>query len=278
MKTIELEKMIRNNFTHNLANHPLLKFDQIKQLALRHPFKRFNHSKLSRTQNLDTVIEDCPPGMSLSEALENLHSANACIVIRQIQRDPAYAPLIQQLAENVQSTYERSRLPMKYVNAWLFITSPGGVTPYHRDHETTVLFHLSGKKNFYLWDQNDSSVVSAKENEHFHGVRNLSKTVYHDQLMDKSQLYQLNPGEGVFIPAGAPHMVENGTDEYTISLTITYMNHEDFRIQRIYKINQILRKLGFNPTDASHSSVKDKTKLITHALVRTILFYNSNWR
>lgn len=46
MKTNELDTIIKNSFTHNLCGHPLLEFDKIKKLALRHPLIRFNHSKL----------------------------------------------------------------------------------------------------------------------------------------------------------------------------------------------------------------------------------------
>lgn len=96
--------------------------------------------------------------------------------------------------------------------------------------------------------------------------------------MYKSQQYDLSPGDGVFIPASAPHMVENGCKDYTISLTITYMSQENYRIQRIYKMNQLLRKIGFNPTDANQSKIKDKSKILGHALLRSLLFYNKHWR
>ena len=271
------ENITTNHFTHNLCDHPLLSYVQLKKLALRHPSIRFNQSNISRAQNMDTIIHDCPATTSLKEALDNICKANACIVIRQIQKDKEYAPLFEQILKDVQAKTKLKKSQMKHINAWIFITSLGGITPYHRDHESTHLFHMAGEKKFYLWDHHDKEVVSQKENEYFHGVGKLKETKYRDQLMERSQLYNLTPNQGVYIPATAPHMVENGED-YAISLTLTYMSDADYKIRRIYKMNQILRKLKLNPVDANQSRIKDASKLMAHAIIRTIFFFSNTWK
>lgn len=277
MKTIESEKM-NFDFTHNLSNHPLLNYDQLKRLALRHPDIRFNHSKLSRSQNLDTVIRDCPSDKSLTEALDNIQNADACIVIREVQKDQEYKKLIDEILKNIQRETKLKSSQMRNVNAWIFITSPGGVTPYHRDQETVFFYHLAGKKKFYLWDHHDKEVVTQEENEFFHGVNKLKETKYRDHIMEKSMVYDLTPEKGLYIPATAPHMVENGNEEFTISLSLTFMSDNDYRIRRIYKINQLLRKIRIKPRDINQSKIIDASKLMAHAALRSVLFFHKNWK
>lgn len=278
METIGSEKVTKLNFTHNLSDHPLLNFDQLKELALRHPLIRFNNSKLSRSQNLDTVIRDCPAEKSLKEALDNIQNSNACIVIREVQKDLQYKGLIDELFKDIQQTTKLKPSQMRNVNAWIFITSPGGVTPYHRDQETVYFYHLSGKKKFYLWDHHDREVVSQEENEFFHGVNKLKETKYRDHIMEKSKAYDLAPRAGLHIPATAPHMVENGSDEFTVSLSLTFMSDADYKIRRIYKINQLLRKMKIKPRDVNQSKFIDHSKLVAHKALRSCLFFNENWK
>jgi len=278
MKTIGSEKNTKHHFTHNLSSHPLLRYDQLEKLVKRHPLIRFNHSKLSRSQNLDTVIRDCPAEKSLEEALENILTSNSCIVIREVQRDPQYKVLIDELFKDIQKKTKIKLSEMRNRNAWIFITSPGGVTPYHRDQETIHFFHVAGKKRFYLWNHNDREIITQEEDEFFHGVNNLEETKYREHIMTKSKVYDLNPSDGLYIPATAPHMVENGTDDFSVSLSLTYMSNEDYRIRRIYKINQILRKLGFAPRDINQSKIADFSKLVTHAILRKLFYKNMNWK
>ena len=266
------------HFKHSFNEHHLLHFDQLKSLALRHPSIRFNSSKLSRSQNLDTVIKDCPPETSLKDALNNIQTSNSCIVIREIQKDPQYTALINNLLRDIQTDKKIKPSQMRNINAWVFITSPGGVTPYHRDIETTHFFHIEGKKKFYVWDHHDREVVTQEENEFFHGVSNLKETKYKDQIISKAKTYDLTSGDGLYIPATAPHMVENDFDTFTVSFSITYMSDDDYKIRRIHKINQILRKFGFNPKDTNQSTIANFCKLITHAFLRTIFIWNKDWK
>jgi len=265
-------------FKHNLCDHPLMKIEELKKLALRHPKIRFHSANIPRSQSLDTVCEECPTGMTLEDALENINTSGSFVFIMDVQEDPIYAPLVNQLLDEIQGDVEKHHKNMRNRQAWIFITSPGGTTPYHRDQETSHFLHIKGKKKFWLWDQKDREVVSQEENEFFHGVHGLKKTNYKEALMDKATLHEIVPGDGVFFPYTAPHMVENG-DEYSISFSVTHMTSEDFAVRRINKMNQIFRKLGMNPKDLGVSKVMDSIKLGIHGLLRNTLgLISENWK
>jgi hypothetical protein len=279
MKKMTLNSETNWKFKHTLSDHPLFQYVELKKLALRHPFIRFNSSKLSRSQNLDNVIIDCPSENSLEVALNEIKYSNACIVIREVQKDQQYSGLINDIFKNIQTRTGLKDSQMKHKNAWIFITSPGGVTPYHRDQETIHFFHIHGAKKFFAWDHEDREIVSQEENEYFHGANNLSKTIYKDQFMFKAKAFDLKPRDGLCLPATAPHMVENETTDFSVSFSLTYMSDEDYRVRRIYKINQIMRKLGLSPRDVYQSKVVDFLKLSAHFLARTTLsHFSENWK
>lgn len=258
-------------FTHKMHEHPLLKFEELSKLALRHPTVKYHSAKLERTQSLETVVKDRPSEMNLEEALANISTSGSFVFIQNIQNDKLYGPFVNEILDELEKDVHKSHRNMRKRQAWVFITSPGGVTPYHRDQESSHYFHIKGKKTFWLWDPNDREVVTQEENEYFHGVYGLSKTNYKEALMSKATEYTIYPGDGIFFPYTAPHMVENGSDEYSISISFTHMTDEDFNVRRINKMNQLIRKLGFKPTDAGHSKILDALKLIGHKILRTTL-------
>ena len=51
---------------------------------------------------------------------------------------------------------------------WIFVTSPGAVTPFHMDDEHNFILQIAGRKRLYVWDPQDRSVVSDLGQELFH--------------------------------------------------------------------------------------------------------------
>jgi quercetin dioxygenase-like cupin family protein len=268
----------KSAFTHELAQHPLMQFEELQKLALRHPTVKYHSANIPRTQSLETVVKDQPAGMVLKDALENIETSGTFVFIQNIQTDPVYGPFVNKILDSLETDVHKTHRKMRKRQAWVFITSPGGTTPYHRDQESTHYFHIKGKKTFWLWDPTDRSVVSQEENEYFHGVYGLGKTKYKEAHLNKATEYTINPGEGIFFPYTAPHMVENGKDEFSISFSVTHMTEEDFSIRRINKINQLLRKFGVTPSDYGQSGLIDNLKLTLHLLLRTTLSpFQKNW-
>lgn len=280
MKFIKRDENLFNpekqtTFSHNLCEHPLFQLEELKKLACRHPTVRFHSALIPRDQRLDRAVQDCPNGMTLPETLDNIEKSGSFVFIMDVQNDPLYAPLMNQILDEIESTVGKHHHNMRKRQAWIFITSPGGTTPYHRDHEASHYFHIKGKKTLWLWDQNDPEVVTQEENEIFHGTHSLKKTLYREALMEKGTEHKLTPGQGVFFPYTAPHMVENGTDEFSISFSVTHMTDETYNIKRLHKMNQLIRKAGILPSPHGRSRVSDTTKLLLHNILRNTVYSNS---
>jgi hypothetical protein len=266
-------------FNHNLSHHPLLQLDEIRKLAQRHPTIRYHSAKVARSQRLDLAVQECPNGHTLEETLRNIDTTGSFVFIMDVQKDPIYRNMVDEIMDEVEGSVHRFHKNMRKRQAWIFVTSPGGTTPYHRDHESSHYFHIKGKKTLWLWDHNDKEVISQEENEHLHGVHGLKKTVYKEALMEKATEHHLSPGQGVFFPYTAPHMVENGADEYSISFSVTHMTDETYNIKRIHKINQLLRKTGIKPKDVNDSYLSDRMKLGLHWMLRNSIYsFNKDWK
>lgn len=266
------------SFQHQLSTHPLLQLEELRSLAKRHNLIRFHSAKINRAQNLDTVKEDCSNGLTLEETLNQIEHTGSAVVIREVERDPLYKPLVEEMFKSIKLFNKKAGISMYNCHAWIFITSPEGITPYHRDQEHTHFFHVRGEKTVWLWDHTNRSLITQEEDEFFHGVNKLTKTIYRDSLMKHAHEFKVVPNEGLYFPPTAPHMVENG-NEYSISMTLTYMSNMNMRVRRIHKINQIIRKLGFEPTDVNKSRLKDEMKLILHFVFRSFLApVDKNWK
>lgn len=265
-------------FTHSLSDHPLFKFEELKKLAMRHPTIRYHSSRIPRYQRLDRAVQECPNGHSLEETLDHIETSGSFVFIMDVQNDTLYAPLVQEILDELEDVVHRHHRGMRKRQAWIFITSPGGTTPYHRDHESSHYFHIKGKKRLWLWDHNDREVVSQLENETFHGVHSLQKTSYRDSLMEKASEYNLSPGHGAYFPYTAPHLVENNDQEYSISFSVTHMTDENYAEKRINKVNQLLRRFGLNPNDLGASALVDQMKLLFFMILKKFVFSgNKDW-
>jgi hypothetical protein len=141
---------------------------------------------------------------------------------------------------------------------FIFVSSPGSVTPYHIDPENNFLLQIRGSKTVHLFDPEDRLVLPEEKIEaFFQGAhRNL---VIADEMMDRGQYFELAPGEGLHFPVVAPHWVKNGP-EVSVSFSITFQTNDSRRRQSLHRFNSGLRKLGLRPAAVNQSPWRDELK------------------
>ena len=91
----------------------------------------------------------------------------------------------------------------------------------------------------------------------FAGERNM------DRLPDDPTAYDLQPGDGVYVPPNAPHWVVNGA-AVSVSLSITFRTPVTERGAVVHSINRRLRKLKVTPRPPGHHLATDKAKFAVH--------------
>ena len=89
---------------------------------------------------------------------------------------------------------------MTSAQAFIFITSPGSVTPYHIDPEHNFLLQVHGSKTVRMLDGSDRDVLSDRELEGFYADqgRNLE---FDESNQESGWKFLLEPGMGLHFPS-----------------------------------------------------------------------------
>lgn len=233
---------------HTLASEPLLSLEKLTALAARMSAKltRWHSADIPVGTDFSTAAKEHANGKSLLQTLETIDSAASWVYLQQIEKDPEYAGLVREVLGSLAPQISQPGQNMSDFHGWVFISSPGAVTPYHMDHETNFLLQIRGAKSVSVWDPRDRSVLAEEELEHFHGAWSLSRTQYRDSLSAKARVFEANPNTGVFMPFTAPHAVKNGP-EVSITLSLTFLTDDNRRESAAFAANNRLRQMGMSP-------------------------------
>ena len=235
---------------HQLADHPLLSLTALAQLAERMPSDRVEYNRGDLP--LGIRPEDTPAnGLSLSETLRTIDSNGSWAVLKNVERDPAYGALLDAALEDLRPLVEARTGPMLHREAFIFITSPGSVTPFHMDPEHNILLQIRSDKTMHVFPTHDAETVPPQQSESFArgGHRNL---VWQDRFMDRVKAVHLTPGEAVLMPVKAPHFVKNG-DGVSVSFSITWRSVRSVAEGELHSLNARLRRRGLPLLKVSRS-------------------------
>jgi len=238
---------------------PLLTRPRLVSLANALPADRveFNPGDLPISVSPDNVPE---AGMSAAETIEKIGSANSWMVLRNVERDPAYADVMEKVLDTVGDLVARRTGPMLRKEAFVFISSPGAVTPFHFDEEHNILIQIEGRKEFTIYSQHDRDLASQQDLEAFHSGahRNLPVT---DEKLARGRAITMEPGDAIYVPPLAPHWVRVLGDEPSLSLSITWRSNASQRSCYLHQINHELRARGGNPSFPGRNPVADQLRI-----------------
>jgi hypothetical protein len=251
------------SLTHALSDHPLLQIGALVELG-----KRQQERKLVRTHTADatagTSFADAPnlhPNTKGAAAtLEDIAKARAWMSLLNVQADPIYRKLIDDILDEVRPIVEQRDPGMCYRAGWIFVSSPNAVTPFHMDHEHNFIMQIRGTKRLYAWDPFDRVVVSERGQELFHDSHSRELVTWSEDFRPRARVMDLAPGLGGYMPSTSPHMVENGP-EPSITISFTYYTDSTRRRELLYRGNAQLRRLGLEPTPVGASPGRDRVKL-----------------
>lgn len=249
----------RRPFTikHNLVNHPLLTLPSLIELSRRLPESniRYNRGDIPAGQQIYTAPKT---DLSIEETIRQIEQCRSWMVIRFVEQDPIYRDLLDQCLDEIQPLSDRITPGMFKREGFIFITSPGSVTPFHADPEHNFLLQIRGRKSASLFDVSDRTIVSEESLERYSSGEPF-KGEFKDEYQQKAFAFDLGPGDGLHFPQNWPHWVKNG-NEVSISFSITFRSAKSERTSIIYNVNHSLRRRGFNPTPYGKSPLRDAAK------------------
>lgn len=257
---------VPHRLRHNLGTHPLLELEALANLGERLPVASVEYNR----GDLPIGVDGKPGsnGLTIAETIRHVAEANSWAVLKNVEQVPEYEALLMNLLGEIRPEIEAKTGAMLTPQAFIFISSPNAVTPYHFDPEHNILLQIRGSKVMTQFPAGDPAFAPDETHESYHsgGPRELK---WNDALMAGATEFPLGPGEAVFVPVMAPHFVRNGP-ESSVSLSITWRSEWSYAESDARGLNHILRQRGFAPKAPGRWPADNRAKAYTFRVLRKI--------
>jgi Cupin-like domain len=266
---IAREKFLKKPFElkHTLAAHPLFALPRLVELAKSSPRDsiEYNSGKVA----VGMKPEDVPKiDMAAEDVIRSIEKANAWMVIKFVERDPAYKALLESFVSEANEAAGRKPSDYTDLQGFIFVSSAKATTPFHNDNEENVLIQIKGDKFVRTFDNDDRKLISEEAMEISPSVhRNKHYEEWYEQ---RATLHTLKPGDAVHMPYTVPHWVSTG-DTYSISMAMTWKTPEVLRLNKIRLMNGTLRRYGLPQRPPGASPMADAAKVFAHDAMRAVL-------
>lgn len=249
---------------HRLSDHPAFTLPRLILLAQRLPSTDVEYNAGDLPLTMDPTLTP-RTGLSIEETIRRIEDCGSWLVMKWVERDPAYHALLNECLDEIQRVTEPFAPGMHRREGFIFISSPRSVTPYHMDQENNFLLQIRGAKTFHVFDR--TCATEEEREQRFAGAhRNLT---FKDEYQARATTFELQPGSGVHVPVAAPHWIQNGKD-VSISFSITFRTHASERECSLYRLNAQLRQWGISPAPVGRSRLRDSLKWSAGRIVRSI--------
>jgi hypothetical protein len=246
---------------HRLSRHPLMSTEKLCELALRLPKDRVRYHEGERAfENYWGAMFELDKSRSgLERAIDNLPHGKAFVQLNGVRADPQYRELVDDFLDEIVPCLAPDDRSLINRDASAFLASPHSVTPFHLDHDQNFLCHIRGPKRLWVWDPDDRVVVSARSLEHFFKVGTGKDIGYREEFAARAHVFELQPGDSVFMPMGAPHAVKTGSG---VAVTFSMLMNTPSSMMEadIWRANYRLRQLGLDPLPVGASHLRDSLK------------------
>jgi hypothetical protein len=251
---------------HRLGRHPLLELDALAKLAEALPAASIEYNKADQPIGVDGKPD--PTGVPIGETIRRIEKTGSWAVLKNVEQVPAYAALLADLLAELRHEIEPRTGAMLKTQAFVFISSPNAVTPYHFDPEHNVLLQIRGSKVMTQFPAGDARYAPDEVHEGYHtgGARELH---WRDELAAGGTPFAIGPGEALFVPVMAPHWVQNGP-EPSVSLSITWRSDWSFTEADARAFNGVLRRIGFTPRSTGRWPHANKAKALGWRVLRKL--------
>lgn len=251
---------------HNLSSHPLLELDALAELGEALPARSVEYNRGDLPIGVDGKPEG--NGLTIGATIRGIDSTNSWAVLKNIEQQPAYAALLAELLAELEDEIVRKTGRMMNTQGFIFVSSPGAVTPYHFDPEHNILLQLSGQKAMTVFPAGNVQCAPDQVHETYHtgGARELA---WQDELARHGQTFKLAEGEAIYVPVMSPHHVRNGPVP-SISLSITWRSEWSFAEADARAFNSLLRQWGLDPQPPGRWPARNTAKAIAWRVLRRI--------
>jgi len=251
---------------HELGAHPLLELESLAALGEALPENSIEYNR----GDLPIGVDGKPgsTGLTIGETIRGIRQTNSWAVLKNVEQDSAYAALLADLLSELEPEIVAKTGRMLMTQAFIFVSSPNAVTPYHFDPEHNILLQIEGTKTMTVFPAGNKLCAPDRVHEAYHtgGARELT---WRDDLAELGVPFRLEPGEAIYVPVMAPHHVRNGP-EPSISLSITWRSEWSFAEADARAFNKLLRKWGLDPAPPGRWPARNRAKSIAWRVLRRL--------
>ena len=274
---IQLDQDARSTFPrkpfgtrHGLAEHPLFRLEALVDLAGRMPVDGIEYN--SGKVGIDQKPEETPlVDMAPVEVVRRIKEANAWMVLKRVERIPAYGALLREALDGVARDMghrDADDAGFTHLEGFVFVSSPNATTPFHSDPEDNFFVQIHGDKFFHVIDNRDGDVVPAQAFEISPSMhRNLG---YRSEFEARATVFEMKAGDGCFVPYLWPHWVQTG-GTYSVSMAMTWKSPAVRRSNKVLFMNAMLRKWGFPQQPPGRNHMADGLKAAAYTALRAPL-------
>ncbi|MGB6143142.1 MAG: cupin-like domain-containing protein [Rhodanobacter sp.] len=253
---------------HHLATHPALQLPALVELGKRLEARgrvRSHSGDATAGTSFNEAPRLHPNAKGVEATLSDIEHAAAWTSLLNVQSDPQYRAVVDEVLDSVRPQVEAVDPGMCYRAGWIFLTSPGAVTPFHMDKEHNFILQVHGRKRIYVWDHRDTQVVSEHARDRFHRTHSRELLQWREEYRERARVFELEPGMGAYMPSTSPHMVENG-DGPSITMSFTYYTRATRRNSLLHRTHDMLRRLGWVPPAVGRFPLFDAATLAAGGL------------
>ncbi|WP_232492059.1 cupin-like domain-containing protein [Novosphingobium kaempferiae] len=257
---------IPHKLTHVLGAHPLMELEALARLAEALPPASIEYN--ASDQPIGVEGKPTATGIPIGETIRHIETTKSWAVLKNVEQDPAYAALLAGLLDEIRPAIEAKTGAMLKTQAFVFITSAGGVTPYHFDPEHNILMQVRGSKIMTQFPAGNAAYAPDEVHETYHtgGGRELR---WREELLEGGREFALGPGEALYVPVMAPHFVRNGP-EPSVSLSITWRSEWSFAEADARAFNGLLRRIGMKPGAPGRWPQTNRAKALAWRVARKL--------
>jgi hypothetical protein len=143
---------------HYLQHSPLFSLTRLVSLSRTLPEEHveYNLGQLAPDHGNSAVPLN---GLGIEDTIKAIETCNSWMVLKFVEQDNAYRQLLDACLDEIYLEAGKKLTGLHKRSAFIFITSPNSVTPYHIDPEHNFLLQIRGKKTMYQFDKHNPTLL-----------------------------------------------------------------------------------------------------------------------
>ncbi|MDE2563505.1 MAG: cupin-like domain-containing protein [Sphingomonadales bacterium] len=227
-------------FAHELAGHPLLGLEALADAAARMD-PRHVEVRAADNRNGEEFAFAAPEGAGAPDTIRAIGKAGRWVMLRFVEQLPEFEALLSDTLGEITPVIRAITGKPERLQGFIFISSPGTLTPFHFDPEFNILMQVSGRKYFTVYPPEAPWLTDEKQERFHRDGDNLLPWRTGDELAGWDNV--LDPGDALYVPFKCPHWVRVG-DQPSISLSLTWCSPASQAQNDAWRFNGWLRTRG----------------------------------